>query len=173
MFVEYYLPAHPGNGVAAVWQTPTIPNRPHLKDERIAVRRYDILPADAVESVHLVVPDLGRANFYWAVVHSDKCLWHEKYDLAGDQEEGNYDKLNPDAFTTEGKQHFWQKKHPKLHVHFCRRSSVFSDPTQLQSRHACRRLVRERGGGRRGPTRVCGRHCTASRTPHEPSLNSR
>ena len=109
MFVEYYLPAHPGNGVAAVWQTPTIPNRPHLKDERIAVRRYDILPADAVESVHLVVPDLGRANFYWAVVHSDKCLWHEKYDLAGDQQEGNYDKLNPDAFTSEGKQHFSRK----------------------------------------------------------------
>ena len=102
MFVEYYLPAHPGNGVAAVWQTPTIPNRPHLKDERIAVRRYDILPADAVESVHLVVPDLGRANFYWAVVHSDKCLWHEKYDLAGDVQEGNYEKLNPRAFTSEG-----------------------------------------------------------------------
>ena len=102
MFVEYYLPAHPNNSVAAVWQTPTIPNRPHLKDERILMRRYDILPADAVESVHLVVPDLGRANHYWAVVHSDRCLWHEKYDLAGDVQEGNYEKLNPRAFTSEG-----------------------------------------------------------------------
>ena len=131
MFVEYYLPAHPGNGVAAVWQTPTIPNRPHLKDERISVRRYDILPADAVESVHLVVPDLGRPNYYWAVVHSDKCLWHELYEKSGDLQEGNYDQLNPDAFTSEGKQPFAQKTYQKLHGNLCCSGGLFSAATQL------------------------------------------
>ena len=40
-----------------------------------------------------------------SIIDTDKSRQgnkHEKYDLAGDVQEGNYEKLNPRAFTSEG-----------------------------------------------------------------------
>ena len=63
MFVSKYAPAHKFNRVAAFWQSPVIPNRPHLTDEANNNQRYDILHIGTVESAHLVVPDLGRSSW--------------------------------------------------------------------------------------------------------------
>ena len=87
MFVSKYAPAHKFNRVAAFWQSPVIPNRPHLTDEASNNQRYDILHIGTVESAHLVVPDLGRSSYYWAVIHADTCLWHEAYADDGEGEE--------------------------------------------------------------------------------------
>jgi hypothetical protein len=102
MFVSKYAPAHKFNRVAAFWQSPVIPNRPHLTDEANNNQRYDILHIGTVESAHLVVPDLGRPSYYWAVIHADTCLWHEAYADDGEGEEGEYALLNPGAFSEEG-----------------------------------------------------------------------
>jgi hypothetical protein len=102
MFVSKYAPAHKFNRVAAFWQSPVIPNRPHLTDEANNNQRYDILHIGTVESAHLVVPDLGRSSYYWAVIHADTCLWHEAYADDGEGEEGEYALLNPGAFSKEG-----------------------------------------------------------------------
>ena len=102
MFVSKYAPAHKFNRVAAFWQSPVIPNRPHLTDEASNNQRYDILHIGTVESAHLVVPDLGRSSYYWAVIHADTCLWHEAYADDGEGEEGEYALLNPGAFSKEG-----------------------------------------------------------------------
>jgi hypothetical protein len=119
MFVSKYAPAHKFNRVAAFWQSPVIPNRPHLTDEANNNQRYDILHIGTVESAHLVVPDLGRSSYYWAVIHADTCLWQEAYADDGEGEEGEYALLNPGAFSEEG-DNFSCKIPSKLLMHIPR-----------------------------------------------------
>ena len=72
-----------------------MPARPHLRSYARDFDRYGCLPLTCVEGVHLIVPELGRPDHYWALTHSDRCLWHERYEEDGEGEEAEFNKLNP------------------------------------------------------------------------------
>ena len=78
MFVEYLEPAHPGNRATAPWKSSVIPTWPHLKAAAIQARRYDMVTANAVESVHWIPPDSNQTQHFYAVLDSDRALWHER-----------------------------------------------------------------------------------------------
>ena len=79
-----------------------VPSRPHLKEISNIDVKYGCILVTAVEMVRLLVPDLGRLGFYWAVMHSDAILWNERYLEDGTSEEGDQLALNPPIFPFGG-----------------------------------------------------------------------
>lgn len=41
--------------------------------------RYDVLTIDCIEASIFVAPDANNPEYYWAVIDSDHCPWHEVY----------------------------------------------------------------------------------------------
>ena len=41
--------------------------------------RYDVLTIDCIEASVFIAPDANNPEYYWAVIDSDHCPWHEVY----------------------------------------------------------------------------------------------
>jgi hypothetical protein len=78
IFVEYFNYAHPRNKRKAKWAYPVMPTWPHLAKIASNAQRYDFVPAAAVEGVHLIVEDSNSPRHAYAVLNTDRMLWHER-----------------------------------------------------------------------------------------------
>ena len=78
LFVEYFEPCHKGRRYCAPWASPVLPTWPHLAEIATTSERYDWVLASAVEGVHLLAPDANDAKKVYAVLNTDRALWHER-----------------------------------------------------------------------------------------------
>ena len=78
LFVDYLKPAHPDRRGRAPWYSTVLPVWPHLQAIPTNAERYDWVLASGVEGVHLLAPDTNNPRRFYAVLDTDRALWHER-----------------------------------------------------------------------------------------------